>query len=248
MFGGFRSTLILNLTTLAALSYLEGLWRSPALPLVALVVILCGAILSPFLDRLPFSVQRSLSFLPLNVSPIARQSAQASSEWRIGMWKDLLPQVPQHLLLGKGYAFTATEYRTIALAGEEGFSTEGAELVGDYHNGPLSVILPFGIWGVIAWVWFLIGSVRVLRRNYLWGDSAYQRINAFLLAYFVARIVLFFAVFGSLYSDMAVFASLVALSVSLNGGVAQPAVVERPKIVFNRFKLHPAARPTAAAS
>jgi hypothetical protein len=246
MFGGYRGALVSNMMTIALLAYLQGVARSPAMPLVAFVLVLCGAILSPFVDRLPFSVQRSLSFLPLNVSPIVRESAQTSSDWRIIMWKDLLPQVPQYLLLGKGYAFTPDDLRMASLSDTGNMSLSATELVGDYHNGPLSVILPFGIWGAIAWVWFLIGSVRVLRRNYLWGDPAYHRVNTFLLAYFLSKAVFFFVIFGALSSEIAAFAGLVALSISLNGGVAQLAVVEQPKIVFNRFKLHPTARPTAA--
>jgi hypothetical protein len=44
-----------------------------------------------------------------------------------------------------------------------------------------------------------------------------------MLAYFITRVIIFFFVFGSLYSDMAFFAGLVGLSVSLNGGVATVA-------------------------
>jgi len=38
----------------------------------------------------------------------------------------------------------------------------GAELAGDYHNGPLSVIIPFGVFGVIAFVWFLLRASKGL--------------------------------------------------------------------------------------
>ena len=117
--------------------------------------------------------------------------------------------------------------------------TEGAELAGDYHNGPLSVIVPFGIPGVIAFVWFWWACLKVLRQNYLFGDPAFRRVNTFLLAYFIAKIVSFTAVFGGFYSDLAGFTGLVALSVSINGGMARKTVVPQPQIVLNRFKLQP---------
>ncbi len=41
---------------------------------------------------------------------------------------------------------------------------------------------------------------------------------------------------------MITFTGLLGLSVSLNGGVAKPVVVPQPKIVFNRFRLHPGVR------
>ena len=42
--------------------------------------------------------------------PDARLDAEGSTEWRLDMWKALLPEVPQYLLLGKGFAFSAEAY------------------------------------------------------------------------------------------------------------------------------------------
>ena len=39
---------------------------------------------------------------------------------------------------------------------------EGAAMAGDYHNGPLSVLIPFGIWGLAAFVWLLVAGARFL--------------------------------------------------------------------------------------
>ena len=117
--------------------------------------------------------------------------------------------------------------------------TQGvAELAGDYHNGPLSVIIPLGLFGVIGFLWFLGAGISVLYRNHKFGDPAFQRINTFLLAYFIAKTICFFAVFGSLYSDLVGFTGLLGLSVSVNGGLARKPVVllSKPKMVFNRFK------------
>ena len=98
-------------------------------------------------------------------------------------------------------------------------------MVGDYHNGPLSVILPFGIFGAIAFVWLLIAGLRVVYRNYRFGDPAYHHFNTFLFAYFAVKVVIFFVIFGSLHSDLPQFLGLLGLSISLNGGVAKPEAV-----------------------
>jgi hypothetical protein len=121
-------------------------------------------------------------------------------------------------------------------------NTESFELVGDYHNGPLSVLLPFGMFGAIAFIWLLVAGVRVLYHNYKFGDPDYQNINTFLFGYFVAKVIFFMAVFGSLHSDLPMFLGLLGLSISLNGGVAKPAVAPEPKLVFTRFNPHPSAR------
>jgi hypothetical protein len=236
--GGFRSMLIMFILTFAAVFYFEGLIKTRLLPLLTLLMLLGGALLVPFVTHLPLSVQRTLSFLPLEVDPIARMSAQDTTEWRVKMWKHVLPEIPQHLILGKGLGFNAADAESAQLA-DRGFGTDlsaGSELVGDYHNGPLSVILPFGIFGVFAFLWFLTSSVRVLYKNYKFGHPLYRRLNTFLLSYFIAKTIFFFTVFGSLYSDFMTFVGVVGLSVSLNGGVAKPIVVPQPKARLPMFK------------
>jgi hypothetical protein len=81
-----------------------------------------------------------------------------------------------------------------------------------------------------------------LHHNYQFGSPEYHRLNVFLFAYFCVKVVFFFIIFGGFASEMMEFTGLVGLSVSLNGGVAKPVVVPQPKVVFNRFKLHPSVR------
>jgi hypothetical protein len=196
-----------------------------------------------FASRLPLSFQRSLAVVPyIQIDPLVRLSAQVSTDWRVQVWKDVLPEIPQYLLVGKGYSFSAAEQQKVARD-----ATESMEMVGNYHNGPLSVILPFGIFGSIAFVWLLAVGIRVMYQNYHFGDPALHRINTFLFGSFVVKVFFFFVVFGGLVPDLASFLGLLGLSISLNGGVAKPVVVPRPKIVFNRFKLHPSVqRPVGA--
>ena len=111
----------------------------------------------------------------------------------------------------------------------EGIDPSAASmLAGDYHNGPLSVLIPFGIYGAIAFVWFLAAGLRVLHRNWKFGDPALRTVNALLLAAFVVHVLVFFVVFGSLHSDMAIFVGLLGLGVALNGADAAVARAEQP--------------------
>jgi hypothetical protein len=236
MAAGFRSVLIQFLLTFALLFYLERLYRTRLLVPTIFVLLVGGGLLALFAPRLPFSLQRSLAFLPIPIDPLVRMDAESSSGWRLQMWREVLPQIPRYLLVGKGYVVSASEMQSM------GRSLEATETIGDYHNGPLSVILPFGIFGAIAFVWLLVAGIRVVYQNYQFGDPAYHHVNTFLFAWFVVKVLFFFTVFGSLHSDLPSFLGLLALSVSLNGGVARPVVVPQPKIVFNRFKLHPSVR------
>ncbi len=183
--------------------------------------------------RLPYAFQRALSFLPVNIDSRVRADAQGSLQWRLDMWKALLPQVSDHLLLGKGYAITQEDYQM--MGSDSSFrSIDPAEqalaLSADYHSGPISVILPFGIWGVIAFFWFLIAAVWALHHNRLYGDPALRGANTFLLAMFLAKVIVFFFIFGALQDDIAIFTGLLGLSVSLNGGVCRQNAKPIPTI------------------
>jgi hypothetical protein len=100
------------------------------------------------------------------------------------------------------------------------------EMVGNFHNGPLSVIMAFGILGSIAVLWLFAAAIRALYQNYQFGDPALRNINTFLFGYFVVSVVVFFAVYGALDTDLRGFLGVLGLGISLNGGVAAPAPAE----------------------
>ena len=222
--GGFRSTLIAMGLTLFLVFCLEGLWRTRLLPLFVVGIIAVSAVTLPFMEEFPLAVQRTFSFLPVRVHPAAAADAQNSSEWRLQMWLLLVPEIPQYLLLGKGYGIKGDDLelaQNLAASGR-GDTAEVAMLAGDYHNGPLSVIIPLGIWGALAFLWFLAAAGRVLYRNYRHGEPELKIINVFLFAYFLTRAFMFFVVVGALNFDLVTFTGLVGLSISLNGGICGP--------------------------
>jgi O-antigen ligase len=244
MLGGYRSTFVQLTLCFAVLFYAEGMHRTRWLLPVVVLLLAGGGLTFLFANRLPYSIQRSLAVVPLiPLDPLPRLDAAVSSEWRLQMWRDIAPQIPRHLLVGRGYAFSETERRQAEMRG----GSESTEMSGNFHNGPISVILPFGIPGLIAFIWFMVVGLRVLYQNYRFGDPALHNINIFLFAYFVVNVVFFVTVYGQLYSDMHTFLGVLGLNISLNGGVAKPAVVPQSKIVFNRFKLHPSVRRPAGA-
>jgi hypothetical protein len=216
--GGFRWVLVMFVLTFVILFFLEELHRTRYLALFLGSFALMAVLLVPFVNKLPLAAQRTLSFLPLNIDQVSRDSAIASSEWRIQMWKAALPEIPKYLWKGRGYSHEAQEIEYASNVAFRRFEDpwSGALMMGDYHNGPLSVIIPFGIWGVIAFLAFIYVAIKVLYRHYSQGDPALRRINALLLASFLARTILFFFVFGTIYSDMFLFTGILGLSVALN--------------------------------
>ncbi len=241
MLGGFRNVVFSFAMICILMFFMEGLYKTRLLPFFALVGIIMACLLVPFANHLPFTFQRALSFLPLNLDPAAVADAEGSSEWRFRMWHDLWPQVPQYLLLGKGYALTQDDFSMmgggdLANGAEAKMdASQGALAVsGDYHNGPLSTLIPFGVWGGITFLWFTLAGLRVMYRNLKYGDPQLRIVNTFFMAQYITAYLGFFFIFGS-YSDAIFgFSKMIGFSVALNGGVlgpkTQPRSMARPQL------------------
>ena len=227
-FGGFRGILLNCAMVFAILFYLEGMHKTKLLPILVGIGLLGAVICLPMANRMPLAVQRVLSFLPVKIDAGVRSDAQASVDWRIQLWKALLPQVPRYLLLGKGYAITQGDWELMGR--DTAFHSidpaeQGLAISGDYHNGPLSVLIPFGIWGAIGFIWFVFAGLWALNQNRLYGDPDLKTINNTLFAIYLTTTFCFFFVFGTFSGQMANFIGYLGLSISLNGGICRPARV-----------------------
>jgi hypothetical protein len=233
LLGGFRSMIVTVVLTFAIQFYYEKLFSSVLFPVFLTTCIMGALILFPMANKLPLSMQRTLSVFPVNVDPVARNSAQTSTEWRINMWKRLLPEVPQHFFLGKGFGINPRDLEILSSEESRGQvdTLELSLMSGDYHNGLLTIIIPLGIWGVIGFGWFLIAAIKVLLQNYRFGDPSLVHLNRFFLVYFIARVLFFLIVYGSFYSDLFLFTGLVGMSVSLNGGVKKKSSLQN-KLIY----------------
>ena len=230
LLGGFRTSLACCSILFIIQFILEGLHRTRCVAIFAIVPIIGATILVPFSDKMPLSVQRCLSFLPLKIDSSVRANAEHSTQWRLEMWSILWPEVDKYFWEGKGYTASATDYFLTGEAVRRGYATDHEMMIlaGDYHNGALSIIIPFGIWGVIAFLWFLAAGTRVLHLNFRYGDPELKQWNIALYAGFLTKIIVFFFIYGAVHSDMVAMVGLVGLGVSLNGGVCRkPTAQER---------------------
>lgn len=219
LLGGFRSMIAIYVLLFAFQFWIEGLWRTRyAIGLLAAVLLVSvGGVL--FSRQLPLTVQRSISFLPLDIDPQARADAEISSEWRFQMWRLLWLQVPQHLWLGKGYSLDPMDLYFAQESYRRGFiqNYETAMIAGEFHSGPLSLLIGFGLPGTVTFAAFLFAGWHVVRRNRLHSSPELRAINTFIHAYYLCRVVFFFGVYGDLALDLAYFTGLVGASVALNG-------------------------------
>ena len=231
LLGGFRSFLIVFGIVSLVQFYFEGLVRSRFFLGFSMAGVIGLVLLFAFADQLPFAVQRSISFLPVQIDPAVRTDAAGTWDWRLQMWRVALPIVPRYLLLGKGFNFDGTDYYLTSLGAQRGMFHfyDAAMISSDYHQGILTLIIPFGIWGLLAFAAFCAASVRVLYRNYRYGPAELRSINTFLLAYFIGRLIFYVIFYGEFYIDLMLFTGAIGLSLSLNGGVRQPAEVKIPE-------------------
>ena len=223
LLGGYRSLLIIPVILLPVQFYFEGLFKGRWLIPVALASSLMACGVAAFSDKLPLSVQRSLSFLPIRIDPTARTDAQGTVEWRLQIWRVVVPEIPRYLLLGKGFTYSGTDYYLTEEAIRRGIYVqdvyEGALIAGDYHQGVLTILMPFGIWGMIGFVWSCWASLRVLYLNHRHGEERLKLVNTFLISNFVARLIFYVFFYGQFEQDFPIFVGIIAASISLNGGV-----------------------------
>ena len=236
--GGFRGFLIGSLAIYTLMFFLEGLHRTKLLPMAVLAGLLFTPVLGFFSDQLPLTFQRSMSFLPLKWDESVLVDTENSTGWRLALWAALWPQVSEHLLLGKGYSMSAEDFQMIqggAFAGQirtQDPAQQALALSGDYHSGPLSTLIPFGIWGAIGILWLFAAGLFVAYRNYRYGDPDLQTFNTFGLACSIWSVVSFFIIFGAYPNAVADSARGLGFTMALNWGVSRPPPrpVSNPRI------------------
>jgi hypothetical protein len=244
LMGGFRNFAAGLALIFLIQFFLEGMHRTKLLPIFGMLGVAATLLIIPLTPRLPLTVQRGLAFLPLPIAPEAAQDAKESWEWRYKMWQGLMPQIPKYLLLGKGCGFSPEDL--LFMGRDSAFHSVDATqqslaLSSDYHCGWLSVLLLFGLWGMIAFLWFAVAGIHVLYCNYRHGDASLRIVNAYLLAAFVTKFLMFMSVSGTgLHTDLYVFVGFLGLGISLNGGVCrppalQPAAAQKPSALTRPF-------------
>lgn len=155
------------------------------------------------IQSLPLVMQRSLSFLP----GIENKDALGTSEWRIFVWMLALKhELPQYWLMGRGFSIGA-EFNPNIFGVSNHFLSSLDSF--NYHNGPITAAICFGIPGLILFSLIIVMSFIRFQSylNKIW--SSFQLYNIFKVVYmwYISTIILFFVVYG----DATMMAQLVFL-------------------------------------
>lgn len=147
---------------------------------------------------LPLSFQRALSFIPgLSISPEAFERAAESLDWRINMWKVAAEEIPRYLFMGKGYSISSSEL--YALSAYDPLAISVFMLTSNFHNGPLDLLIGFGLFGLLAvlalFVSVYVRHFRWSKRN--WNSGVLRSYHKIILAIFIVEAIIFLFVFGA---------------------------------------------------
>jgi hypothetical protein len=216
-----------------------------------LVSIVSGALLLALLafvnlvSPLPGNVQRALSPFPGTWEERYVEAADASTEWRVEMWKEALftDYWIQNKLLGDGLGFTrrelllmeAIEQGTEVGMGSSGLTIqqEGMMIAGGYHSGPVQTIRTVGYVGLLVLVLGMCRmavhahrQIRRCRGTEWYPLSLYIGIPAIILPIF------FTFVFGDFGKDVAALFLSYGMISLLEKNLPLPAYVKPRRLPF----------------
>ena len=169
-----------------------GLWIL-ATSLVIIFVTVIAVQISGVVE-LPFTLQRTLSFLPGDWDPDAKRDAEESTQWRLEMWRWAWEddRILRDKIWGQGFGLSLADMqieaatRTSGQAEGSGFTggmTQEWWLInGAFHNGPLSAIRNVGVIGLLLYLVLIITSVKVACRLCLQAHGT----HLFTMALFIA--------------------------------------------------------------
>lgn len=209
LLSGFRSASVAILITSAIVIVMTSRAPLAALMMLGGIGIAGYFILLIAGDRLPWAAQRSLSFIPgIEWNHEAMISAKASIDFRLGIWKMAMQDLPRYLVVGRGLLLEDV-YRHAWFGTEYYLSPEFYYAARSYHSGPLSLLLDTGILGFIGFMIFQIGIIRNALSAYRKADT---RFDPFVRGLIVALLI---RSCYSLFSYMVIYGDLDRIFTSL---------------------------------
>ena len=232
MLSGFRDGFVsIILSTVASTVVRDRFVGFVKLAFIFIVIALTAIALSLTDLKLPFTFQRTLSFLPGNWDYEAVASAKDSSEWRFKMWREVIEsdKYIHSKIFGDGFGIPRVEFERqmasmigggSAYQGEMG-AQEAFMINGDFHSGPLTIVRFVGVIGLLLFLplifmtsWYAFTLIRRTR------GTPYQFCMLFVGIPQLANPIFFLFVFGDyrieLISQLFTIGLLKMLDASLN--------------------------------
>ena len=127
-------------------------------------------------------MQRTISFIPgVSINYRVAENATDSNLWRLEIWKYSMIELKNYWLIGRGLAFDVKEAIaqlgvTVGQGGPyQAFHTH------TYHSGPITLLIDFGIPGLITGLCFMIFALRKVINM----GMRYSKVSLFEEQYFL---------------------------------------------------------------
>ncbi len=161
----------------------------------------CWMLLAFSAHLLPLNAQRALSFVPgTGISHRMTDDARATSDWRVQVWKAAIKDIPEYVIIGKGFSYDAETFISIMRGSRvsQSDNIQWALFSGAYHQGILSLLICMGLPGLAAGVAFIFGILirhwRVAHSQ--WQNAEEQRIHSALYIMFAVLSFNYVAIYG----------------------------------------------------
>lgn len=214
-FGGFRTVLV----SMVGVTVILIKWTRSIRP--GFILLILGMGFAAYIalvfssGYLPMQWQRAVSFLPgLQVSDVASADASTTVVWRLELWRRAVEQIPEYWMVGRGYAFSATDY----LAAYDNVfgiidALEWAIVTSAYHQGTLSLVVGLGIPGLATGysVLFLFARRHLRARMSGWSSPALQTCHTVMCAIFLMDIIQFLFIYGDVQASFPTFFYRIAI-------------------------------------
>lgn len=240
LLSGYRLiTLVIILTVILAAIYQKALTWPRIFSSILVALVLVGIIYSVS-DSLPISMQRAVSWLPnINISSAALGDADQTVDWRLDVWRAAIQYIPEYFWIGKGLAFDGDALVAAKMGDGTWDPISWALIEGAYHNGYLSLLLLFGIFGLILGIALLVTVLgRMIRfNNRHWKNQSLKRCYQAFLASLTATVMVYLTVYGDVAAVFPNFLFTWAImegiracdenqGVYLHGDISSPDILE----------------------
>ena len=182
MLTGYRSRLVMLAAVAFGFGYFKTNNKSSYLFKTLLITIVGWIIAIIIAPVVPDAMQRTLSFIPgVSINYQVALNAQDSNSWRIEIWSYAISEIKNYWLVGRGVAFNVQDaVDRLGITVGQG-NTYQAFLTHTYHSGPITLLVDFGIPGLItAFVFMIFVFKKVLKIA-----TQFSKIDLFEEQYFL---------------------------------------------------------------
>jgi hypothetical protein len=198
---GYRNVFATAVLTFFFLTIFQRFWNFHRVLAGVVVVGAMIVALYAFVDQLPLSVQRSVSFFPhLEISPIAKADAATTNSDRIEVIKLAMADAPKYWLTGRGFGMDRFDRMPVD---DPNDSVGILYSQGMFYNGFIGTLLKLGLPGLLCSLVFMwhvsrmaLELVRSVTRRSSREWRVFDRLCLLLCAQWFSAVLLFYLTNG----------------------------------------------------